>query len=561
MRQRRIIVFATCDYENSVKKLEDMGYSVFFSFREGLDNNPIYSFEESFREFENSPPDAVLIGFSERFRWQLASEFSTEDEDFMGMWVGNSHKDHLRKCIGKVRTNFEGPIILLPPPPVVQDPLGINGYRLRKSPRERYLEFLFSMYEVAREEPGVFIVDSDKEILGAHHFISYTDLYNFQHPQHQLIEVQTSLIDRKIRQANSRDFKKWICLDLDNTLWDGIWIEDGPSGISLRKNRLSNLLSLIERGFIIAVTSKNNEEEIEEIKTWIKNQRTTIEGHCEKFVENIVSWEVNWNPKSSNISRLSKQLELSIKHCVFIDDNPVERHEVSEVLGTEILVMSETEFDLSYSRMDEIWETVSDGRYTDESGKRSQMYIEESTRKLAEGEEALISHEDSLVSLNIEYSVFEPTENEIPRIVELLARTNRQNVMPERPGEIEVKSYMTDPNRVIRCLRAKDRFGEYGLIGICMFNNLEIDYQNVNCNFTHLSLSCRLMGKDVELTFLSEAFDEVCKFTGCETINAEINGVITDKNRPFLKKLQQSSHLEGYSEISDREFKAILRRQ
>ena len=29
-------------------------------------------------------------------------------------------------------------------------------------------------------------------------------------------------------------------------------------------------------------------------------------------------------------------------------------------------------------------ETVSDGRYTDESGKRSQMYIEESTRKLAE---------------------------------------------------------------------------------------------------------------------------------------------------------------------------------
>ena len=64
------------------------------------------------------------------------------------------------------------------------------------------------------------------------------------------------------------------------------------------------------------------------------------------------------------------------------------------------------------------------------------------------------------------------------------------------------------------------------------------------------------MGKDVELTFLSEAFDEVCKFTGCETINAEINGVITDKKSALSQKLQQSSHLEGYSEISDREFKA-----
>ena len=230
------------------------------------------------------------------------------------------------------------------------------------------------MYEVARDESAVFVIDSDKSILGSHHYIGFTDLYNFQHPQHELINIQTDLITRTIGQANDRDFKKWICLDLDNTLWDGIWIEDGPTGVKLRKNRLSNLVNLIERGFIITVTSKNNEEDIEEIKQWIKDQNSIISEHCDKFVDSIVAWEVNWNPKSTNISKLSNQLGLSLKHCIFIDDNPVERHEVTEVLGLEILAISEVEFDLSYARMDQIWETVSDGRYTAESNKRSQMF-------------------------------------------------------------------------------------------------------------------------------------------------------------------------------------------
>src|SRR5438067_1396728 len=72
-----------------------------------------------------------------------------------------------------------------------------------------------------------------------------------------------------VRAALGMDLK-CIVLDLDNTLWSGVLGEDGPEGIRLGESypgiafrRFQQyLLGLYDHGYILAISSKNNEEDV-----------------------------------------------------------------------------------------------------------------------------------------------------------------------------------------------------------------------------------------------------------------------------------------------------------
>ena len=137
----------------------------------------------------------------------------------------------------------------------------------------------------------------------------------------------------KIAKALKGRTKKCLVLDCDNTLWGGIIGEDGISGIKLDKHIYpdklyyefqQNVINLHERGIIIALCSKNNEEDVWEI----------LDNHpsCLLKRRHVAAWRINWDDKSSNIKSIANELNLGIDSFVFVDDSPLECELVKKML-------------------------------------------------------------------------------------------------------------------------------------------------------------------------------------------------------------------------------------
>ena len=106
---------------------------------------------------------------------------------------------------------------------------------------------------------------------------------------------------------------KAIILDLDNTLYNGVLGEDGIDGIKPYYELLSYLKTLKEKGFFLAVVSKNEYKDVENLfKT-----RNDLKLKLEDFSD----IQANWNSKSENILNVAKNLNIGLDSMVFVDDN------------------------------------------------------------------------------------------------------------------------------------------------------------------------------------------------------------------------------------------------
>jgi FkbH-like protein len=114
---------------------------------------------------------------------------------------------------------------------------------------------------------------------------------------------------------------KVIVLDADNTLWGGIVGEDGPSGIALGPDYPGSLyvafqhrlLELQQRGFLLALCSRNNPADVAEI----------LANHPHQVLraEHFAAQKVNWAAKPENLVALAEELNLGLESFVFVDDS------------------------------------------------------------------------------------------------------------------------------------------------------------------------------------------------------------------------------------------------
>jgi HAD superfamily phosphatase (TIGR01681 family) len=116
--------------------------------------------------------------------------------------------------------------------------------------------------------------------------------------------------------------KKCLVLDLDNTLWSGVLGEDGVDGIKLGGDYPGKafaawqqaLLQLSRNGVILAVCSKNNEDDV--VEAWDKNSAMVLKR------EHFSAVRINWQDKASNLQALAQDLNIGLDSMVFVDDNP-----------------------------------------------------------------------------------------------------------------------------------------------------------------------------------------------------------------------------------------------
>jgi FkbH-like protein len=294
-----------------------------------------------------------------------------------------------------------------------------------------------------------------------------------------------------------RSSKKVLVLDLDNTLWGGVVAEDGLTGIELGdtsprgeafKAFQRYILSLKQRGVLLAVCSKNDHPKAAEV--FEKHPEMTLR------MEDIVAFKANWEPKSDNIRQMAAELNLGLDSFVFVDDNPAEIEIVRQFAPevTTILLGPDASNHAAQLQDCRLFEPRN---ITVEDGERTKQYRSEVQRKELESE--VTDMASYLESLEMEASISEFTPADAPRLAQLINKSNQFNLTTRRRTEADILALMSDPNYVGFSVRLKDRFGDHGLISIVIGQKkddvLEID--------TWL-MSCRVLKRQVEEVVLNE---------------------------------------------------------
>ena len=315
--------------------------------------------------------------------------------------------------------------------------------------------------------------------------------------------------------------KKCVILDLDNTLWGGVIGDDGLSGIEIgelgRGHAYADLQlwlkSLKQRGILLAVCSKNEEDTAKE--PFISHEEMVLK------LSDIAIFVANWQDKASNIRYIQQTLNIGMDSMVFIDDNPFERELVRSMIP-EICVPelpSDPACYLGYLQSLNLFETAS---YSSEDADRTGMYQAEAKRR--ESEAAFASLDDYLISLEMEGEALPFDEMHYPRIAQLTQRSNQFNLRTVRYTEEDIARIASDDEYVTLYYTLKDKFGDHGLVSVVILKKESPDVFFVD---TWL-MSCRVLKRGMEEFIINHLVSAAGK-NGAKTLKAEY--IPTKKNK------------------------------
>lgn len=321
-------------------------------------------------------------------------------------------------------------------------------------------------------------------------------------------------------------FKKCLILDLDNTLWGGVIGDDGLEGIQLGHGLgIGKMFTefqmwikkLKQRGIIICVASKNNEETAKE----------PFEKHPDMVLklEDIAVFQANWETKVDNIRTIQQILNIGFDSMVFLDDNPFERNMVRENIP-DITVPELPEFPedyLEYLYSLNLFETAS---YSNLDKDRTKQYQVEAQRVSLS--KTFTNEADFLKSLNMVSTVSGFTKFNTPRVAQLSQRSNQFNLRTVRYTDADIEALANDPDVIDLSFTLEDKFGDNGLIAVVIMKPLDKETLFVDTWF----MSCRVLKRGME-NFTLNMMVEVAKAKGYKKIIGEYlptakNGMVAD---------------------------------
>lgn len=384
-------------------------------------------------------------------------------------------------------------------------PSSRQHHRLLRSSSLRAIaeEFNKKLEALAGETANLFIVDTDALVrtLGETKVRDLRGLYAFSQPfSHEFILATASEWMSHVRARVGR-VHKCIVLDLDGVLWGGIVGELGALGIALGQEYPGNayrefqrtLLSLYEHGIILAINSRNNEADVEEV--FEKNKNMILQK------KHFAAAAINWESKADNLRLIARELNLGLDSVIFIDDDPANRElvrmQLPEVMVPEWSMPPEEyvhaliNLDLFHSRA-----------LTEEDAKRGAMYAAERERRVLV--EEVPNMEEYIRRLEITTEISLNDLALIPRLAQLTQKTNQYNLSTRRMSEGELL-HIIEEGGSIYAGSVKDRFGEYGTTVIAIFRPKGPKEAELH---TFL-MSCRVMGRGVEETFFGNAVQDM----------------------------------------------------
>ncbi|HLX86812.1 MAG TPA: HAD-IIIC family phosphatase [Terriglobales bacterium] len=280
---------------------------------------------------------------------------------------------------------------------------------------------------------------------------------------------------------------KCVVWDLDNTMWDGILVEDGIERLRLKDGIGDVIRSLDAKGILHSVASKNNADEaMQALKKF---------GLADYFL----CPQISWKPKSESIKAIAQQLNIGIDTLLFIDDSKFELEEVSTVCP-EVRVLNADQY-RTLAERSEFQVPV-----TDESRERRKLYQVEMSRQ-AVAQDFSDDYMEFLRHCQIQLKMRPMTEENLERVHELTQRTNQMNFSGNRYDREVLRSLLSMPHLDTYVLSCEDRFGSYGVVGFSIVDRREP-------RMTDLMFSCRVQSKRVEHAFMTYVIRKYIAETG-----------------------------------------------
>jgi FkbH-like protein len=246
-------------------------------------------------------------------------------------------------------------------------------------------------------------------------------------------------------------------------------------------------------------------------------------------LEDFAGWRINWQDKAANILELTRELNLRLDSVVFIDDSAFERARVREAIP-DVLVPDWPEDRMRYKSALLELRCFDTPTFSLEDASRAKMYSTERERRALQHKAQ--SQDEWFKDLEISVTVDELSSANLPRVSQLLNKTNQLNLTTRRLTQQELWNWLFTASRKLWTFQVSDRFGAYGLTGIA---SLEID--GSQGQIVDFVLSCRAMGRGIEQTMLSIVL-QYSKSLGLSHVTATY--IPTSKNIPCLRFLEQS---------------------
>ncbi len=325
-------------------------------------------------------------------------------------------------------------------------------------------------------------------------------------------------------------FKKCLILDLDNTVWGGVIGDDGLEGIQLGHGLGIGkaftefqmwVKKLKQRGIIICVASKNNEDTAKE----------PFEKHPDMVLklDDIAVFQANWETKVDNIRTIQSILNIGFDSMVFLDDNPFERNIVREnIPGITVPELPQDPGDyLEYLYSLNLFETAS---YSNADKDRTKQYQVEAKRISLS--KTFTNEADFLKSLDMVSTVSGFTKFNIPRVAQLSQRSNQFNLRTVRYTEADITAMAENPDVIDLSFTLEDKFGDNGLIAVVIMKPLDKGTLFVDTWF----MSCRVLKRGMENFTLNTMVDRA-KAAGYKRIIGEY--------LPTPKNMMVENHYTG----------------
>ena len=267
---------------------------------------------------------------------------------------------------------------------------------------------------------------------------------------------------------------KLVIWDLDDTFWQGTLLEGGITAIPRNADIVR---ALSERGIINSICSKNDAEKAKaklvELGIW----------------DHFVFSSIGFHPKGQAIAGIIEGATLRPENVLFIDDNISNREEAS-YFNRGIMT----------AHPDEVLDKLLDHPHCigKPDPKLSRLRQYRFLQKRAEERSAsTLSNEEFLRASNLRISIDYDVEGNFFRVIELINRTNQLNytkVRLDTPRKTRLfRQSLSEFGYHAGCVRAIDKYGNYGLIGFFQMRQKAKDQRLI-----HFVFSCRTMNMGIE---------------------------------------------------------------
>ncbi|HEU5474644.1 MAG TPA: HAD-IIIC family phosphatase [Actinophytocola sp.] len=297
---------------------------------------------------------------------------------------------------------------------------------------------------------------------------------------------------------------KCVVWDLDNTVWDGILLEDGA--VTPRPEVVEVIRTLDERGILNSIASRNDHgaamAKLEELD----------------LAEYFLYPQINWGNKSDSVRAVADAINIGIDALAFVDDQAFERDEVSFAHPAVLCIDA-----VDAKRIPDM-PRMRPRFVTSDSRERRQLYRSDARRRDAEQTHQGTA-EEFLAALDMCFRIAPARERDLQRAEELTVRTNQLNATGYTYSYDELDAFRRSPDHDLFVAELTDTYGGYGKIGLAL-----VERGRECWTVKLLLMSCRVMSRGVGTVLLNYLIQRA--HAAGVPLRAEF--VPTDRNRAMF---------------------------